>query len=251
MKTISFCSIKGGTGKSTLSIITALSLFRQRLRVLAIDLDPQNSTTFFFADDVKGKSIFNVLMGDKAENNIIKTKYGVDLIPSDLRLLDHKIREVGWLKNFLNQKINNNYDYVIIDSAPTYDNLTINCYVAADSIIIPCTVDIFCAKTVSFLFDQFEQLEIGKPVGIVLNMFRPSANKNKNLWNNKEAGIFFENNQLKKYIINTKIMRTQALHRIIAEVDYRIKGKTAENLIDFVSEITGEALTITFIGGYA
>ncbi|HPM70793.1 MAG TPA: ParA family protein, partial [Smithellaceae bacterium] len=179
------------------------------------------------------------------------TKYGVDLIPSDLRLLDHKIREVGWLKNFLNQKINNNYDYVIIDSAPTYDNLTINCYVAADSIIIPCTVDIFCAKTVSFLFDQFEQLEIGKPVGIVLNMFRPSANKNKNLWNNKEAGIFFENNQLKKYIINTKIMRTQALHRIIAEVDYRIKGKTAENLIDFVSEITGEALTITFIGGYA
>lgn len=251
MKTISFCSLKGGTGKSTLSIITALSLFRQGFRVLFIDLDPQQSATFFFVNDVKRQSIFSILMGDKAEKNIIKTKYGVELIPSDLRLLDCKTIETRRLRNFLNKDIKDKYDYVIIDSAPTYDNLTINSYVAADSMIVPCTVDIFCAKTVYFLFDKFEQLEVEKPIGIVLNMFKPSVSENKNLWKNREAGLFLNDKRLKDYVITTKVPRAQALHRIIAEVNYQIKGKTAENLCNFVSEITGQQLTIDFIGGHA
>jgi chromosome partitioning protein len=251
LKTIAFCSVKGGTGKSTLSIITALSLFRQGFRVLSIDLDPQNSTTFFFADETKKESIFNILMGDQVEKNIIKTNYGVDLIPSDLRLLDCKTIETNRLRNILNKDIKDMYDYVIIDSAPTYDNLTINSYVAADSIIVPCTLDIFAAKTVYFLFEKFEQLEIEKPIGIVLNMFKPSVSKNNKLWINREAGLFLNDKRLKNYIINTKVPRTQALHRIIAEVGYKIKGKTAENLFNFVSEITGEQLTIDFIGGHA
>jgi ATPases involved in chromosome partitioning len=251
LKTISFCSVKGGTGKSTLSIITALILFRQGFRVLSIDLDPQNSTTFFFADDAKKESIFNILMGDKAGENIIKTKYGVDLIPSDLRLLDCKIIETNRLRNFLNKDIKDKYDYVIIDSAPTYDNLTINSYVAADSIIVPCTVDIFSAKTIYFLFDKLEQLEIEKPIGIVLNMFKPSLSENKKLWKNREAGLFLNDKRLKDYIMNTKVPRSQALHRIIAEVGYKIRGKTAENLFNFVSEITGQQLTLGFVGGHA
>lgn len=248
MKTISFCSVKGGTGKSTLSIITALSLFRQGFRVLSIDLDPQNSTTFFFVNDAKKQSIFNILMGDDAEANIIKTKFGIDLIPSDLRLLDCKTIETNRLRIFLDG-IKDTYDYVIIDSAPTYDNLTINAYVASDSIIIPCTVDIFTAKTVYFLFEKFEQLELEKPIGIVLNMFKPSVSENKKLWKNREAGLFLHDKRLKNYVIHTKIPRAQPLHRIIAEVGYKIRGKTAETLFNFVYEITGEEITISFIGG--
>jgi hypothetical protein len=51
--------------------------------------------------------------------------------------------------------------------------------------------------------------------------------------------------------MNTKVPRSQALHRIIAEVGYKIRGKTAENLFNFVSEITGQQLTLGFVGGHA
>lgn len=246
MKVISFCSVKGGTGKSSLSITTALSLRRQGHKVLFIDLDPQNSGTFFFTPDNQGKSIFDALLNEKTGNNILKTEYGVDIFPSDLRLLDCRTIETNRLKKILNGL---DYDFVIIDTAPTYDNLTTNSYLASDIIIIPSTVDAFSHKTVHFLLNKLDSLDVSADIGIVLNMFSAGKSDNPKLWSNREAAIFFEDDKLKECLINTTIPRSQTLHRIIAEPDYKIKGKAAENIIEFVNEITGLKLTIDFLGG--
>jgi len=101
MKTISFCSVKGGTGKSTLSILTALTLKAQGNSVVFIDLDPQHSGTFFFTEEAGNKSVFNAFMGQSLESQIIKTDYEIDLIPSDLRLLDVRTIESNRLKKLL------------------------------------------------------------------------------------------------------------------------------------------------------
>ena len=246
MKTISFCSVKGGTGKSSLSIVTALSLRRQGHKVLFIDLDPQNSGTFFFTPDNQGKSVFNSLLNNQIGDNILQTEYGVDLLPSDLRLLDCRTIETNRLKKIL---IGLQYDYAIIDTAPTYDNLTTNSYLASDTIIIPSTVDAFSHKTAHFLIDKLEGLDIAAQIGIALNMFTAGKSDNPKVWTNREAALFFEDDRLKDCLINTTIPRSQTMHRIIAEPDYKIKGKAAGNIIDFVNEITGLQLTIDFLGG--
>ncbi len=246
MEIISFCSVKGGTGKSTLSIMTALSLYRQGHTVLYIDLDPQNSGTFFFSEDNQGKSAFHSLINKDIHNNILETAYGVDILPSDLRLLDCRTIETNRVSQITK---NLEYDYIIIDTAPTYDSLTINAYLASDTIIIPSTVDAFSYKTVHFLLDKLEGLDISPNIGVVLNMFRPSKSDNPKLWSNREAGLFYEDERLSEYLIETTIPSSQTLHRIIAEPQYRVKGKAAENFKNFVSEITGLDLTIDFIGG--
>ena len=250
MNIISFCSVKGGTGKTTLSVTTALSLKLQGFKVLFLDLDPQNSSTFFFIQDDLDKSVFKALMGDGVQNNIVATQSGVDLLPSDLRLFDCRTIETTRVKQLLNQ-VKDDYDYCIIDTAPTYDNLTIGAYLATNTIIIPGTVDVFTAKTIHFLFDKFEQLEIEKEIGIVLNMFQPSKSENPNIWSKREAALFYEDERIRHNLINTTVPRSQTLHRLIAEDGYKIKGKALLNLTNFVNEITGQQLTIDFIGGVA
>ena len=238
MKTITFASVKGGTGKSTLSIMTALSLQSQNKRVLFIDLDPQNSGTFFFTNGNENKSIFKAIMENDIEGNILKTGYGVDLIPSDLRLLDCRTIETNKISKIV-EKVSRltSYDYCIIDTAPTYDNLVINAYRACDVLLIPATVDSFSLKTIHFLFDKFTDLELNADLGIVLNMFTPSKSQNANNWNVRESDLFFKDNRIKDFILKTTIARSTTLHRIIAETNYRITGKTAQTFYDLLSEL--------------
>ena len=246
MKVISYCSVKGGTGKSSLSIVTALSLRRQGHSVLFVDLDPQNSGTFFFTADNQGKSVFNALLDTRIGDNILPTEYGVDLLPSDLRLLDCRTIETNRLKKILSGLP---YDFAIIDTAPTYDSLTTNAYLAADTIIIPSTVDAFSHKTCHFLINKLEGLDVSAQIGIALNMFAAGKSDNPKLWSNREAALFFDDDRLKDYLITTTIPRSQTMHRIIAETGYMIRGKTAENIVTFIKEITDLQLTINSVGG--
>ena len=48
MKILTAANLKGGVGKSTLAIYLALALKDRGKRVLAVDLDPNNSLTDFF-----------------------------------------------------------------------------------------------------------------------------------------------------------------------------------------------------------
>ncbi|GIS04496.1 MAG: hypothetical protein CM15mP107_1160 [Bacteroidota bacterium] len=49
------------------------------------------------------------------------------------------------LKNAL-QEVKNNYDYIIIDCAPSLGLITINALTAADSVIIPIQCEYFALK---------------------------------------------------------------------------------------------------------
>lgn len=245
MKTIAFCNVKGGTGKSTLSILTALTLAGEGHRVLILDMDPQNSTTFFFLEDPGAASIFNVLTGEQPDRHILPTPYNVDIIPSDIRLLDLRSMEHNRLKGAL-KKISE-YDFVIIDSAPTYDGLTINAYMAADVIIIPSTVDAFSAKTVHFLIDKLADLEVGADIGICLNMWTRPKTEKAAAWGNREASLFTEG-RLSEYLLNTSFPRVTAYRRIMAEPGYKVTGQAAVRLSCLVNEITGIQATLEKIG---
>lgn len=251
MKTISFCSVKGGTGKSTLSILTALTLSAQGEKVLYIDLDPQHSGTFFFTQEEIDKSIFNAFMGEDLYKQIIKTDYGVDLIPSDLRLLDCRTIESNRLKK-LTKDLEGSYDYIVIDTAPTYDSLTQNAYLASDIIIAPSTVDGFSHKTLLFLMDKLIGLDLKADIGVVLNLWKPpKETARETAFSVREAGLFLKDKKLKDIILKTSIPRANPLRRIITERGYRLSGKALEPILSLVYEITGKRLKLDRIGAIA
>lgn len=249
MKIISFCSVKGGTGKSTLSILTALTLKAQGERVLFIDLDPQHSGTFFFIEDEGEKSIFNAFMGKSLQSQIMETAYGVDLIPSDLRLLDTRTIETNRLRKLVKGL---DYDFLVVDTAPTFDSLTQNAYLASDVIIIPSTVDPFSHKTLHFLFDKLTDLDLKAEIGIALNLWKaPKETTKETAYSVREANIFLQDEKLKDLILNTAIPRANPLKRVITEKGYILKGKALEPILSLVNEITGIQLKLDLIGATA
>ncbi len=139
---IAFMNLKGGAGKTTLSVNFGILLSKLGLKVLIIDTDHQNHTRLHFQDLDYKKSILDVIDNpDKIRDCIYTAHSGsaiVDVIFSShnlsFKIMD--ITEENLIKNALDS-IKSDYDIIVIDTAPNFDMLSLNVAKAATSIIIP------------------------------------------------------------------------------------------------------------------
>lgn len=145
---IALTNQKGGVGKTTTSgaLAAGLSTFYNQ-KVLAIDLDPQGSLGFSLGLDIENsKTIYDVLTGKTSVQDAIQTTDYCDILTSNILLSGAELeftsteREL-YLKKAL-QPVVNNYDFIIIDTPPALNILTVNAYAAADHVIIPMAPEI-------------------------------------------------------------------------------------------------------------
>ena len=161
-KIISFSNKKGGVGKTTTAINMAAYCADLGKKVLLVDIDSQgNATTGLgFSKSALKKSVYNVLIeDDNASSNILPTQVklldilpaNVDLTGAEVDLVYKKNRE-HILKTALD-KIRGDYDYIFIDCPPSLGLLTINAWVASDSVIIPLQSEYYALEGVSQLMN--------------------------------------------------------------------------------------------------
>jgi len=161
-KIIAFTNKKGGVGKTTTAVNMAAYIADFGKRVLLVDVDSQgNATTALgFSKSALKKSVYNVLIeGDSVENNVMPTQINllhllpanVDLTGAEVDIVYKKNRE-KILKEALD-KVRGDYDYIFIDCPPSLGLLTINAWVAADSVIIPLQSEYFALEGVSQLMN--------------------------------------------------------------------------------------------------
>lgn len=161
MRVTTFSSLKGGVGKSSLTIQTANCLGAAGFKVLVIDMDLNNSVSSYYLDDktkelIGQKNIASALSmsTNKLQDYIVPTKHkGVSLIASSLYLIDLRGISERRLSQLL-PTLENKFDVVIIDTQPTYDNLVLNAYTASDLIITPINLSLFDYNTAVFLRDK-------------------------------------------------------------------------------------------------
>ena len=150
MNVITLSSLKGGVGKSSITIQLANCLGMAGKKVLVIDMDLNNSvSSYYLTDETKesigSKNIADALSktGNKLTDFTVPTqRRNVDLIASSLYLIDLRGLSERRLSQLL-PTLQDNYDFVIIDTQPTYDNLVLNAYYAADWIITPINLSLF------------------------------------------------------------------------------------------------------------
>lgn len=161
-KIIAFTNKKGGVGKTTTAVNMAAYLAAFGKKTLLVDIDSQgNATTALgFSKSALKKSVYNVLIDDDpVMNNVMPTKVKLlDMLPANVDLtgaevdIVYKRNRERILKEAL-EKVRSEYDYIFIDCPPSLGLLTVNAWVAADSVIIPLQSEFFALEGVSQLMN--------------------------------------------------------------------------------------------------
>lgn len=167
VKTIAIANQKGGVGKTTTAINLAASLQARAQRVLLIDLDPQGSATVGCGVDKHTLvwSTNDVLLHDcTAEQACLQVANGFDLLPAngDLTVAEVTLMARVARERFLEQALQPllaRYDYMIIDCPPTLNTLTLNTFMAADSVLIPMQCEYLAMEGLVALLDTIEQVQ--------------------------------------------------------------------------------------------
>lgn len=167
MRKIALVNQKGGCGKTTTAINLARFLAAEGKKVLLIDLDPQGHAGLGLG--AKGeqaeKTIYEVLLGEIPISEAIQTvAENLDLVLSDVILSafeqvmagGHE-REYKLAQSLVD--IEDQYDYLIIDSPPSVGLLTFNGLVAAEEAIIPVDASSFSLHGLGQLLDTIQIIE--------------------------------------------------------------------------------------------
>lgn len=170
MKTIAIVNQKGGVAKTTTALALGHGLATRGKKVLLIDFDPQGSLTSFLGYNTDElPTAFEWLGVQKKhaarfEDVVLKVNENLALIPADISLeeapglLHAKPGGSGYLANVI--RTIEGYDYVIIDTSPALNILTINALVAADELIVPFKPESGSVKGISLLLDTVADVKM-------------------------------------------------------------------------------------------
>lgn len=176
---ITISNQKGGVGKTTTCAALASGLFLAGHRVLGIDLDPQGNLGFCLGGEEEHPwTVLDLLNGSVSAGEAVCQGQFCDLLLSDITLSGWAARS-GGSEAVLREAIRpleDSYDYIVIDTPPALNLLTVNAYTASDYLVIPMASDILSLVGLSQLKETIESVRSSfnpslKVLGILLNRF--------------------------------------------------------------------------------
>ena len=196
---ITVANRKGGVGKTTTTLNLSYSLKELGKKVLVIDLDPQaNLTRCFDVENPENiKTIGHLLMAELGEEENYSVKdyiisYDeIDLIPSSIYLsaTETQMRSETGSERILSEiieQVREHYDYVLIDTSPALNILTINALCASDSVLVTADIQMFAVLGINELLKTVQKIKKRvnsklKVKGILLTMCDNRTNLYKTL----------------------------------------------------------------------
>lgn len=250
MQIITVTNQKGGVGKTTVASALLCGLKQRGARVLGVDLDPQGNLGFTLGLDIGADfTVYDVLAGTHAiEDAIVPTPYG-DVLASDIMLSTAEVAFTAPRREFLLSQqlslVRDRYDFIIIDTPPSLNILTINAYVASTGLIVPMEAEVLSLVGVSQIQDTVETVRKSynpdlKVLGILLNKYNPHLTLSREILDLAESVA----QQLGSQVFPTKIRRSVDVAVAPAHgqsvLAYRPMSKPSMDLRKIVDAVAGD-----------
>lgn len=244
---IALTNQKGGVGKTTTACALVAGLSARGKKVLGVDLDPQGNFGFSLGLVLEDcHTIYEVFKKEVSVFDAIQHTDSCDLIVSDIMTstIELEFNRPGrelLLKEAL-APLMDLYDFIVIDTPPSLNILTVNAYVVANHLLIPMSPEILSLVGVSQIKETIESVrESFNPnlsvLGILLNKF------NKRTLLAREVAEIAEAlaGQLYTTLFEIKIRNSIAVAEAPAQgqsiLDYAPKSTSAQDFSELINEI--------------
>ena len=247
-KIIAVANQKGGVGKTTTTVNLAASLGVLEKKVLLIDSDPQANASSGLGvntDQIKLGTYQLLEHNCTATQAVKKTSAtnvdiiaaNIDLVAIEIELVDVENREY-MLKKAL-ATVTADYDYILIDCAPSLGLLTLNALTAADGIIIPIQCEYFALEGLGKLLNTIKSVQkVHNPKldieGLLLTMYDSRLRLSNQVVEEVQSHF---NDMVFKTIIQRNVRLGEAPSFGESIINYDVNSKGASNYLSLAQEI--------------
>ena len=246
-KVISFANQKGGVAKTTTTLNLAVAFAESGHRVLCVDLDPQGNLTMSqgIDPDKVEKSMYDVLVHHIPLTEVIQHREidiavaSIDLAGAEIAMSTQIGRERSLEKAI--RGVQDDYDFVCIDTPPSLGLLTVNALTASNSVIVPVQCEYLSMRGLMQLQNTLEMIRENLNPKVQVEGILPTMLDSRTV-HAKEAVELLEEN-FGDLVFKTRIRKAIKFAEAPVRGASVLKYDPSSNAADYYRELAKEVLT--------